>query len=160
MIILLIRQMFLYPRPIPVRLPGKGFGIVQVLNDNHLAIEFTRRYRAGCGAGDQRAQQHRSLWINRLSISVAELIPDRVLFTGNLVAVISLGRQEIRIVQLYVVTRLKGIKLVNAPLPQNNNIVLDALHRQPQACRAAGADHKINTVQYFRRRRLQHQGDR
>ena len=103
-LIRLIAEMVLYFLAIPVTLPGEGFTVPYTAAEDHLAMNLTCRQTAGSTAREDRAEEHRTLGIDRMTLIVAELIPYIIVGSRHLMAVIGLNSEEVGVVTTHTVT--------------------------------------------------------
>ncbi len=92
---------------IPIGLPRERLAVQQGLDHDHLPFESTGLHRPGRGRREQGAEHQRALGVQGRAVSVAELVPHRVVSgLGHLVSVIRLRRQKSAVVHDGGISRL------------------------------------------------------
>ena len=98
-----VAQVFSHMLAVPVALPGISLPVPHRAAKNHLAVNLARWQYARSRLGDNRAQQHRTLRIDRQIVEAAELIPRIIVLGWHLVTIVSLGSQPVAVVHLHLV---------------------------------------------------------
>ena len=102
-----ISQVLLDVFAVPVTLPCKGFPVPYRAAEYHLSMNLSRGQTSGCILCKQRSKQHRALRVDWLSICIPELIPGIIIFSWQLVPVVSFYGYPVAVVNLDTVANIE-----------------------------------------------------